>query len=580
MQIVDLGGDILAVEVTRYILADDIFALLCVNRTFNDLFYRSQWLLEVFRRLYSAKFPNSDNDRDSTSDKLHWEQLFRRRVSPRLLVCTWGHQHMGHLGYRLTHLGRNSTTYNANVPHAIPNFSGHIVCDVIATGYSFVILSNDGSLWYTGVNWAHSTQLRLTPAPSSSDYFPTPTELQWTAYTGISTNIPGVAPTHGQVGTMPMTAAPSNSFRVLPYPSSKPEGVTTFPYITSQPLDSSPGRKQIVESNFLSKLDLPPSRFPDRRVVAISGGREHILALDNHNQIYTWDSGCKVDCSIQLKFRGLQNARIGKIFAGWNLSGCYMFGIGLVIWYLRESITKADWEKNEYPSSDANFIVVPGTEWGIVDFALTADHALFIKRSDGKLYLFECDAGAFARRRAERGHPLSYTSSELDLLVQPVAGFNAWLDDQNRDAMERVSFKSVNARFHSFVVFTDGDQVAIGSHAHFEDQEEDEQLAPEILPELQRKQIKRVEIGDYHFLALNRAGEMYSWGAESQNCGCLGLGKAHEFVESHRDRVESPVDSNRMNVLVPTMVQPPAQGQWVAVAAAGWHSGGIFVSDP
>lgn len=579
MQITDLGGDILAVEVTRYILADDIFALLCVNRMFNTLFYRSQWLLEVFSRLYSAKFPNSDNDRTSTSDKLHWEQLFRRRVGSKLMVCTWGHQHMGHLGYMLTGLSRYSTSVRTNVPHAIPNFSGHIVCDIIATGYSFVILSNDGSLWYTGVNWTQSARLGLTPAPTASDFFPTPTELQWTAYTGISTNIPGVAPVHGQVGTMPMTAAPSSRFRILPHPSSIPARVTTSPHITSAPLAPTSARKRIVESNFTSKLELPPSNFQDRRVVAISGGREHIVALDNHNQIYTWDSGCKVDCAIQLKFAGLADARIVKIFAGWNLSGCVMHGIGLVIWYLRENVTKAQWEEHEYPLSDANFLVVPGTERGVVDFALTADHAIFIKRSDGKLHLFKCDAGTFARRRAEAGHPICYTPSELDLLVLPVTGFNKWLDDQNRDAMEHISFTSINARFHSFVVLTDSDQVVIGNHDHLEEQEEDESLPPEILPELQGKLIKRVEIGDYHFVALNRAGEMYSWGAESQNCGCLGLGNARDFTESHPDRVASPVDPHRINVIVPTMIEPPEQGQWVAVAAAGWHSGGIFVPD-
>ena len=46
------------------------------------------------------------------------------------------------------------------------------------------------------------------------------------------------------------------------------------------------------------------------------------------------------------------------------------------------------------------------------------------------------------------------------------------------------------------------------------------------------KNIKRIEIGDYHYLALTADGTLLSWGTESRFCGCLGLGVNKVFLIS------------------------------------------------
>ncbi|PVH21607.1 serine hydroxymethyltransferase, cytosolic [Candidozyma haemuli] len=75
-----------------------------------------------------------------------------------------------------------------------------------------------------------------------------------------------------------------------------------------------------------------------------------------------------------------------------------------------------------------------------------------------------------------------------------------------------------------------------------------------ILPDLQGKLIKDVVVGDYHFLAITEAGELLSWGLESQSNGCLGLGRM-ETLDNYGDNIRR--EGSGLRVTNPVTVSKP-----------------------
>lgn len=127
------------------------------------------------------------------------------------------------------------------------------------------------------------------------------------------------------------------------------------------------------------------------------------------------------------------------------------------------------------------------------------------------------------------------------------------------------------------MVFTNHDQVLLGDLKHLlypDDQNEGER--PIIIPQLQGKNIKSIEMGDYHYLALTEDGSLLTWGLEPRGCGCLGLG--YKFTVRDEHPLDIRLEGTDLIVLNPlTTKSPPYKGKWVAITASGWHSGGIYV---
>ena len=117
---------------------------------------------------------------------------------------------------------------------------------------------------------------------------------------------------------------------------------------------------------------------------------KHIIALDNYNNIYTWDTGCQSNVGVMLEFPGISSnssnfGRVIKISAGWNLSAALIDNYGLIVWYTRIGITEEQFHNREF-ISQAKYFIIPFTKNDIIDFTVGSNFVMFIRKSDEKLY--------------------------------------------------------------------------------------------------------------------------------------------------------------------------------------------------
>ena len=621
LTILDLGEDILTYAISRYLSPDDIFKLFTLNSTLYKLFESSP---TIFQLLYNKKFTNNENNYTlNLQQHLNWKQLWQLRCNTNQQLFTWGESNGGRLGYLSTridqsHVLRKLGGWSVHTPTNIPEFNQHLIVDLKANGYSFIILLNNGELWFTGMDWKRPSQGLSTPGPvKSKDYKPNPGTM---ALSSMNNNtdenvggrrgiIPGTfSRGGGRFGVLPMPMSgrftddddddadknsesdsngtpregSSTGTRVSP-PVSTPgqESSSRLPQSRRrlQPNDSKTTLRhkpsKIQETNFLSRLFLPPmNEFDNRRIISISTGREHIIALDDHNNVYTWDSGCNSNIGIHIQFPGIpETANVVKVSAGWNLSACQIDDVGLVVWYSREPLTKEQFDQQNYQAR-AKYLIIPGTDNNVADFTVGADYVLFIKISDTKLYQFRLNALDLLHRDDDR-----LDVNDLKRMITPMNNFNDWMSQREAS----IEFTRLNSCFTNFVVFTNHDQILIGNNAHLlynvNDEPQEQGKTPIVVPDLQGQNIKSVEIGDYHYLALTNDGSLLSWGTESRSCGCLGIGPRELAVAEHPETVVE--HGTNLEVKQPMHVKNPMgnriKGKWVAVAASGWQSGGIYV---
>ncbi|KAG5419959.1 hypothetical protein I9W82_001839 [Candida metapsilosis] len=609
LTILDLGEDILTFAISRYLSPDDILKFFTLNSKLYKLYETSA---TIYQLLYNKKFTNNENNYTlNLQQHLNWKQLWQLRCNTNQQVFTWGESNGGRLGYLSTrisesHVSRKLGGWSVHTPTNVPEFNHHLVVDLKANGYSFVILLNNGELWFTGMDWKRPQQGLSTPGPvHRKDYKPNPGTMALSSMNNNNNadeNVGGRRGLFGRVGgrtgVMPMPmpgrftddgesegsddegssgATPSASTPSGAHETSShlPQSRRRLRPSTSRSTLRHPPSK-IQETNFLSRMFLPPINGSDnRRIISISTGREHIVALDDHNNVYTWDSGCNSNIGINIQFPGIsENANIVKVAAGWNLSACQIDTVGLVVWFTREPLTKEQFDQQSFQSR-AKYVVIPGTDNNVVDFTVGADYVLFIKKSDSKLYQFRLNAHEFATRDDD----VTSDVNELKRMVTPLDNFNNWITQQESS----VEFTRLNSCFTNFVTFTNHDQVLIGSNSHLlyniNDDSQEQGKEPVVIPELQQQNIKSVEIGDYHYLALTNDGSLLSWGTESRTCGCLGIGPRELAVSEHPDVLVE--HGNNLEAKSPMHVKNPmgnrVRGKWVAVAASGWQSGGIYV---
>ena len=689
LTITDLSEDILTSGIARYLTPEQIVKFFTLNKALYEIFCLSN---TIYQLLYNKKFTNNENNYTlSLRDKINWKQLFNLRCNPKQQVFTWGESNGGRLGYLSTKIDQSNVLkklggWSVHTPTNIPEFNNHVVVDLQANGYSFIILLNNGDIWFTGMDWKRPQQGLSTPGPTKErDYKPNPATLALLSMgrnhvdgeilggrRNLRRNHPtnhlgdeggalippyqSPLPPHGtRFGVLPMPGiamrysdsesdeetdtitGPITAAPIPPLPTTNTSNVSEAPPLLSSsstpqarrglqssqrndlPKIASHSSSKIQETNFLSRLFLPPAterrslgtiNFCDeRKVTSISTGREHIVALDNHNNIYTWDTGCNTNVGINIVFRGIsKNAIVSKIAAGWNLSACFIQDIGLLVWYTRKPISKMQFENQNF-QSEANYLVVPFTKNDIKDFTVGADYVLYVKKSDSKLYQFRFNAHELASRDDSN----TVGQEELTRNIYAMDNFNNWLVEQ----MENVQFTKLKSCFNNFVVFTNHDHVLIGNNEHLlysttrhNDVENESDWEPNtengtlpiVINELQGQDIKSIEIGDYHYLALTNNGDVLSWGTESRSCGCLGIGSRESAVELNPTVCFA--SGANMDVKIPMRVRDPfrgplhegrdvsnnnaenaenagkkctSKGKWVCIAASGWHSGGVYV---
>ncbi|KAK6202860.1 regulator of chromosome condensation 1/beta-lactamase-inhibitor protein II [Scheffersomyces amazonensis] len=596
LTIFDLGDDVLVDTITKYLSYRDIFNFSITNKYLYNLFYHSPLSSIIYNILYLKKYTNNENHNVKLLKDFNWKKLFSLRSDPHQKLYTWGSADMGRLGYKFASVPSDHQSINPtftfrpsgiHTPTNLDKFNNHILVDVIANGFSFIILTNEGSLYYTGANWKSSTSIyrSSTPGPIEGyDYYEPPSTMYITrdsnalgARRTLLTHLPSpdnrydrdidINPDHETI-TQPQgrRRLPATNLTLPPERLNPMEGINSDGSISPS------SKPNVKESEFVTKLKLPPwheEKDFKRKIISISSGREHILALDNYNNLYTWDSGTRTDVGIRLKFPGLDIIDpIEKIVAGWNLSGCYIESIGLIIWYTRIPFSEEQFKLNDF-SSETKYFIIPGTRHNIIDFALGADLVLFIKKSDKKLYKLQFSVHEFAR--TEVG--INIVIPEIESLDS----FNNWLKNYNIYNGLNSNFSKVSCCFNNFVVFTDHDSILLGSKS--DDNVDANNLdTVKVIEELQHQNIKSIEIGDYHYLALTTDGNVLSWGIDSKNCGCLGLGPKEKIKDIYGSNSIQDHQERGFTATKPLMVKnPPYPGKWLAIAANGWHSGGIYV---
>ncbi|EEQ37976.1 hypothetical protein CLUG_02099 [Clavispora lusitaniae ATCC 42720] len=531
----ELGEDIIVANLCQFLSPIEIFNLSLTCKQLHSYLTSNEAYHLLFLYRFGKLTPLNLKEYD-------WEHLFKKRCAKNLNFYTWGSANQGRLGYLLRDIpdaNRSQLYFGVHTPTKVPNFDSSVIDQVHAGGYSFQLLTK-GKIYCIGANYCGSHG-SSTPGPLQNDYVPRIDSGRTIGFVSLTqprlATEAGLRAVHHRI--------PDNPNLRLP-----PEQLEFPPELE---------RTDIEETSFVTKMSLPSSwDRENRKIVNISSGRKHFLALDDEGAVFTWDSGnSDWKTGVQVIFPGL-HGRIRSVSAGWNLSSCFMTGVGIVVWYSRDSITKEDYEASKFKAK-ANYIVIPGSE-AIVDYIALQDSVMYI-RDDGDLFKFHINASAMAN-----GHENCNDS----IWNVPMKAFNSWLAKFNKQNKMEATFTKLSGCYQSFAIFTNHGQVLLGKQGS-----DDEANLPKVIPELQNKGIIQISMGDYHYLALTDKGKLLSWGLEPQNSGCLGLGNLSEIAD------ETITTENRNHIVTePHEVKNPSpNGKWLAVSTSGWHAGGLYISE-
>lgn len=622
IELVDLAEDIISSNIASHLSPQDIFSLSLTSRQFHEYLTTN----DVYKLLYYKKFGSTKPTPLNLND-YNWRELFYVRASPKVNLYTWGSSTSGRLGYLLGDIPDENKTSggfvkNVHTPTNVVNFNDLIISDISAGGFSFQILMNDGDLFHTGSNWTSSDRSFLTPGPHhAKDYYerirtyasstvpitPLPFIESMASRRMIrrpphTTMVEGEQQSeqegHHTNNSIPVTRETNSNLTLPPEQQGLVPGLNQTSTSSSStpdigielPLEKEKTQHTVIESNFITKLQLPPDTPLDNKIISVSSGRQHFIAIDNQSNIYTWDTGNVNKIGVRLKFPtlkfSLNNHYIKKISAGWNLSAFHSNKYGIVVWFGRNAISKENFNNNII-ESDAKYVIIPNTV-KIIDFIALHDFILYIDK-EGKLNRFDLWAEGYAKEEIEIG------SIEDSF---EVSKFNKWLQKNNDMTGSKAIFTKLSGCYKNFSVFSNYGNVLLGNKENTErvangveeGEEGEEQYEPIMIEELQNQHIIHVVMGDYHFMALTDKGELMSWGMESSECGCLGLGCKEQFIRSHINThlpIEDLGRQKGMRVGRPSIVKTPTptpseeggsevRGKWLTIAAAGWHSAGLY----
>ncbi|AAS52530.1 AEL155Cp [Eremothecium gossypii ATCC 10895] len=290
------------------------------------------------------------------------------------------------------------------------------------------------------------------------------------------------------------------------------------------------------ESAFAMKVD--PSLFDKVKFVSVTSGRSHILALDDNNNLYSWD-GPDIDYGVRIVFEGLPVRKTNpllKIGSGWDFNCVYIYAVGLVVWSSRSAVKKGD------TFAKANYNVIPDTADisgtnRISDYACCANNVVFYITNNGrKLWIYS--HGVSKTVDLPFDGRLTKIEASCMTLVLCTENSTYTLKVNNGDIVED-SFMKMNLE--------------------------------------QGQKFIAVSAGDYHNLALTDKGELYSWGLESDICGCLGQGDPDEAVDTRQ--IATFESARSIRVLQPAKVELPANSVCVAITAGGWHSAALIMQN-
>lgn len=575
--LLDFNDDIID-YICNFLTAKEIFKLSISCKGLYDHLHNNN---SIYKLIYFKVFPDLNSPMVNESLVNNWCNYFKFKTDKANKLFTWGATDLGRLGYLINQVPQEKLTVNKNVciPNNVANFNPTIIWNVVSTGFSFIVLTNKG-VYFTGNDYKKYHDLSA-PGPPQLDF---KHRINLTAPIGIFPRItyPGLpAPprrstttnlegNNSSINAGGSSTQPDPNRRTNPNLTRPPDQIPELREFQSQVSSASKDPPKevsdpepVIESNFVTKLKLPKE---GGTITTISSGRQHFVALDDKNQLFTWDTGNSSLVGVKLLFpqpyEHLHDSGnpIRMIKCGWNLSSCYV-DRKLVIWYLREPLIQEQIDSDRYESVVKCFVLPIDN---LVDYHLGNDFLIVLKEEG----CFGFNLHTLDYFNNHQNYPSVIDLSFNDFIL--LQGFNDHLNRLNEPGYNFRFFK-VTGCFDNFAIFINNNHdILFGNKSMIN--EESHEIVPNTfdLPE----NIIDLQMGDYHCLALTADGDVYSWGLQSNNCGCLGLGVLKE-TSNNPNIIE---DRNSLRVKVPTKIESPT-GKWAAITASGWHSAGICLEE-
>ncbi|CDF88949.1 ZYBA0S03-05688g1_1 [Zygosaccharomyces bailii CLIB 213] len=483
---------------------------------------------------------------------LSWQERYKIRAEKAMLY-TWGclkHSRLGFTAMSNPALSEENLNgiggrikFGVNTPTQVPWFSADYqqlddkaIIQVSSGGFSFQLLTKSGKLFSTGSTFSGGHK-GPGPIAGEHDYDPIRTAIREleNSFHSVQAGTAGQINTTGSFGATPSSFGPH---RNLYEPLEQMEEKCAETVTGNQHVRRMFARNcfEIFTSSRVS-FEVTQERLNSIKFIAVVSGRSHFLAMDEHRDLYSWDSPDS-EFGVKLNFDGLSNREsnpIIKIGCGWDLNCAYIYKIGLVVWNNRRAL------KKEELSCTVNYKVIPNTADVI---------------GAGKVVDFACFQGDCVIYITNNGEKLSryYHGTVHDLDI-PLEG----------------KLSKLSSCFSSLVLFTDQFCYTL--------KVKDGEIESDSLTKLDladpEEHIISVSSGDYHTMALTQKGNLYSWGLESQLCGCLGLGPPEKVIE--QENLGTWEGLRNMRVPKPTKIKLKENYVCVAVCAGGWQTGALII---
>ncbi|EGG01244.1 uncharacterized protein MELLADRAFT_92635 [Melampsora larici-populina 98AG31] len=331
---------------------------------------------------------------------------------------------------------------------------------------------------------------------------------------------------------------------------------------------------------------------------SISCGRQHALALTDDGQLYEWYSWIRISRLISTPWKTLS-----QISAGWNFSAALSHSGEVYVWKkaligeVQDSLKEISEDKADEMivfdlETTDRFVRCPRLPEHIVKIA-TGEDFIICLTDTGKVYKLDLslpnratlpphlqqDPTISDEERFRSGMHASFLDQSRKWIYLPNfcepellnGALSTALPNHSPNPKNDPRITHISAQFRFFRVLGKKDSGV-----------DDE---PEVIPELQKRGVIQISLGDHHFLALLSNGQLLSWG--SYSAGALGLGhprQPHQALFSENSELEIYDQPDKPT---PTLLQSfsGSDGKWAkddtgmkrryvfAATAAGWHSG-------
>lgn len=573
-----------------YLEPEDIKNLSYTNRYYHNLLdYESSMTLwhDLFHKAFVPEYTSAEPFQAENTVEfktcaevimmnkypdLDWHERYLIRENNAELY-TWGCLKHARLGYTVSsnrfleqdHLnGSLRIKIGVNAPTKMPWFDNdgsesfladdRVVSQLTCGGFAFQVLTKSGKLFNTGSTFSGGHKGPSTPE-GEADVNPF-RELTRALERSHTSNMTTGGPTPiNLTGTFPRRASYGGSqASYVGVPTSGPhediydklnrlenifnQGVPGNDHVKRLFTMDSVRLSDLIDSNGnIIDIDISNEQIDCNKFVAISAGRSHILALDDKNRLYSWDSP-ETDVGVRINFEFLHDSNerpILKIDSGWDFNCVFIHSVGLVLWNRRDALRKGD------AYAKAHYKIIPNT--GIIN-------------SSNRVLDFSCTQNNTVYYITREGSCLwQYSNGLTEAINLPIEG----------------KLSKLIACFASLIVFDNrkncyslklnSGKIDITSLTKLELEDPDEYFI-------------QLASGDYHTLGLTQKGNIYTWGIESQSCGCLGLGS-----QDRRNTPHNFITLQNVTVQRPAKIDLGENRTCVAVAAGGWQSGAIIINN-